>query len=312
MHIDTDTQYRHYFQVPILESYGDCESQFSTCRSPEKGKPIRKWCRLYKRGDQYDLCYEYFNSKTVIATFTKEGFCLPSPSESWQCMHASLSMALHNAIPIVTERIGKGRYRIAHTGRLDRMANSDPTSNNDGSSFYQVWWDKFKEIGVEYFGGMWFTYDGRCTNVQYATNGEIDTEKRKVWLRLLKRFKRGMKARAKIGALQPIAKRVFEENKEAERNGQRIHYWQGVFDWNKPKLYAMMKHALDTNEFSAEFLYQFVKSATPNTWSITMATDQHILKHIDTVMNDLSYKLRKDYGVFIKEPLTADGKVKQR
>ena len=43
-----------------------------------------------------------------------------------------------------------------------------------------------------------------------------------------------------------------------------------------------------------------------------MATDTIILQHVDIIMNDLSYQLRRDFGVFITEPLSADGKVIER
>ena len=52
--------------------------------------------------------------------------------------------------------------------------------------------------------------------------------------------------------------------------------------------------------------------ARPSLVFATIATDAIILQHVDTLMNDLSYELRKEYGVFITEPLSADGKVISR
>ena len=74
----------------------------------------------------------------------------------------------------------------------------------------------------------------------------------------------------------------------------------------------MLKEAMQTNEYTPEFLEAFVESATPNTYGNSIATDSHILRYVDTLMNDLSYQLRKDFGVFITEPKNADGKVIQR
>ena len=128
---------------------------------------------------------------------------------------------------------------------------------------------------------------------------------------MLKRFKRGLKARAKVGALQQHAKRVYDRHAELERKGQHRWQWQ-MPNWKSKKYYAMLKEAMQSNEFSYEFLEAFVESATPNTYGNTIATDAHILQHVDTLMNELSYQLRKDFGVFVTESLTADGKVIQR
>jgi len=298
-----------YFGQPLLKDYADCERTFSTCRTPAKGKPIRSWCRLFKNQDVYELKYISWGGETIpIAEFHPDGrIVLPSDSHAWQAMHGSLSMALHNAIPILTERMGKGRYRIAHTGLMDRLT----PPREQGGNYYQSWWEAFKENGTEYFAGMTFNDDGICTNVQHAVSGEIDTEKRRVWLRMLRRFKRGLKARAKVGALQQHAKRIYDKHAEMERKGQHRWQWQ-LPNWKSKKYYAMLKEAMQTNEYTPEFLEAFVESATPNTYGNTLATDAHILQHVDTLMNDLSYELRKDFGVFIREPLTADGKVIER
>lgn len=303
---------RSYFGDPLIKDYADCERMFSTCRNPKKGKPVRTWCRLYKEQDVYVLKYMMWvfrqqdkdQTTTPIAEFHPDGrIVLPSDSLAWRHMHSSLSMALHNAIPILTERMGKGRYRIAHTGLLDRVT----PPREQGGSYYRSWWDAFQEHATEYFAGMTFNADGVCTNVQHAVNGEIDPEKRKVWLRMLRRFKRGLKARAKVGALQQHAKRIYDKHADMERKGQHRWQWQ-MPNWRSAKYYAMLKEAMESNDFTPEFLEAFVESATPNTYGNTLATDAHILQHVDTVMNDLSYQLRKDFGVFVSEPLTADGK----
>ena len=305
---------------PVLETWDDCNRKFSTTRSPEKGKPIRNWCRLFKNGQVFELKYNYYNgTRETIAEFHPDGrIVLPSSSTEWQFMHSSLSMALHGAIPILTERMGKGRYRIANTMFIDKKLqewrndpNYVPPTQSPWSSHYQEWWELFKTHGSEYFAGMTFNAEGECTNKRYSTTGEIDTEKRRVWLRMLRRFKRGLKARAKIGALQQHAKRIHAKHEELSRKGQSRWQWE-LPNFQSPKYYRMLKNALETNEFSPEFLDAFVESATPNTYGNTIATDAIILQHVDTIMNDLSYQLRREYGVFISEPLSADGKVIQR
>ena len=299
-----------YFGEPLVKDYADCERMFSTCRNPEKGKPMRSWCRLFKNQDVYEVCYVPWNydKGAVIAEFHPDGrIVLPSDSHSWRNMHGSLSMALHNAIPILTERMGRGRYRIAHTGFLDRV--TPPREQVD--NYYQSWWDAFKENANEYFAGMTFNHEGLCINPQSATSGEIDVEKRRTWLRMLRRFKRGLKARAKVGALQQHAKRIYVKHQEMEKNGK--HRWQWEMpNWKSKKYYDMLKEVMQTNEFTPEFLDAFVESATPNTYGNTLATDAHILQHVDTLMSELSYSLRRDFGVFISEPLSADGKVIER
>lgn len=311
------TRVRSYFGEPLLQDYADCERMFSTCRNPEKGKPIRTWCRLYKEQDVYVLKYMIWvfrqqdkDQNTVpIAEFHPDGrIVLPSDSNEWKNMHGSLSMALHNAIPILTERMGRGRYRVAHTGYIDEEASKLPSKPE---YFFSEWYESFKKNANEYFAGMTFNHEGLCINPQSATSGEIDVEKRRTWLRMLKRFKRGLKARAKVGALQQHAKRIYDKHAEMEKSGK--HRWQWEMpNWKSKKYYDMLKEVMQTNEFTPEFLDAFVESATPNTYGNTLATDAHILQHVDTLMSELSYSLRRDFGVFISEPLSADGKVIER
>lgn len=299
-----------YFNKPILEDYADCQRMFSNVRTPAKGKPIRTWCRLYKDEDVYSLRWQNWDKSggDIIARFYPDGSIeLPSNTSSWWGMHTSLSSALHRVIPIITERKGKGRFRIAHTGYLDRVT----PPRTDNRNYYHEWWDNFRREGVEYFGGMMFNTDGECINMKYASDGEVDTEKRKVWLRMLKRFKRGLKARAKVGALQPIANRIYQKHKELEAKG--CHRWQWQMpNWRSDKYLNMLEDALQTNEFTPEFLEAFVESATPNTYGNTLATDEHILKYVDTLMADVSFELRRRFGVFIEVPTNADGTERSR
>ena len=108
------TRVRSYFGDPLIKDYADCERMFSTCRNPEKGKPIRTWCRLYKEQDVYVLKYMMWvfrqsdsEQNTVpIAEFHPDGrIVLPSDSNEWKNMHGSLSMALHTVSCIISQAI---------------------------------------------------------------------------------------------------------------------------------------------------------------------------------------------------------------
>lgn len=119
----------------------------------------------------------------------------------------------------------------------------------------------------------------------------IDEAKRREWLRALRRFKYGIKVRAKLGVLQIICEQVAEE-----RRGQL--QWDCP-DWEHENWVHRLYECIRDNEYPTVILQGFAKSAeitffNPN----KQPSPKSVLRAVDNICNQLSRRLRTKFGVF--------------
>lgn len=121
----------------------------------------------------------------------------------------------------------------------------------------------------------------------------IDEEKRREWLRALRRFKYGIKVRAKLGVLQVICEQVHTQRKGKQQ-------WDAP-QWEHDRWVTFLYTCIRDNEFPPELLEGFVKTAevtflTPN----RQPTVDKVLDAVDQVCKRLSKPLRYKFGVFVR------------
>ena len=120
---------------------------------------------------------------------------------------------------------------------------------------------------------------------------KINEAKRKHWLRSLRRFKYGIKVRAKLGVLQTICEQVT-----AERKGKQK--WDAP-QWGHDRWVTLLYTSIRDNEFPKELLEGFVKTVEvtfmnphkPPTAEGTVLT-------VGLVCKAQSVALRRKFGVF--------------
>lgn len=118
----------------------------------------------------------------------------------------------------------------------------------------------------------------------------IDTTQRKVWLRALRRFKYGIRVRAKLGVLDAVAARVGAERRNRSR-------WDRP-DWDDPRWIDLLYVAIRDEQFPDELLAGFAKTAEVTFFSQTLQPPRDaILKAIDQVLRQRSLLLRQRFGV---------------
>lgn len=121
---------------------------------------------------------------------------------------------------------------------------------------------------------------------------QINEAKRKFWLRSLRRFKYGIKVRAKLGVLQTICEQVG-----AERKGKRG--WDAP-QWQHDRWITLLYTCIKDNQFPPELLIGFVKTAEVTFMaSKTQPTVAATLDVVDDVCKTYSIELRQKFGVFI-------------
>ncbi len=120
---------------------------------------------------------------------------------------------------------------------------------------------------------------------------QIDDDKRREWLRALRRFKYGIKVRAKLGVLQTICEQVG-----AERKGK--HGWDAP-QWQHDRWITLLSICIKDNQFPPELLIGFVKTAEVTFMaSKAQPTVASTLDVVNDVCKTYSKQLRQKFGVF--------------
>jgi len=119
----------------------------------------------------------------------------------------------------------------------------------------------------------------------------VNKARRLEWLRALRRFKYGVKVRAKLGVLDTLCKQVAEE-----RGGQSV--WDAP-QWAHDRWITLLYTSMRDNEFPPELLVGFVKTAEVTFMSPRrQPTVENVLLAVDGVLTARSVQLRAKFGVF--------------
>lgn len=261
-----------WYDQSELKSYKDIATYFSKCRSPEKGRPLKAWGRVFKRGDDYEV---QANGDKLCVVTPDNIVTFVAPISAVRRNAQTLVGAFHRAMPLSLLRVGTGRYRIAHLDKAKEQAVGG------------YWnWKWMQSEAPEYFEGIQFDLaTGECLNRRADILKQVDTTVRRDWLSSLRKFKRSIKVRAKIGVLIPIINAVKAENK-------RQHP-----DWDSEEWQDNLVTAIRTGDIPTPLLTGFVQSAMCRTWR-AQGTAQEVLAEVDALCNTYSVQLRRKFGVF--------------
>ena len=120
----------------------------------------------------------------------------------------------------------------------------------------------------------------------------IDEDKRREWLRALRRFKYGIKVRAKLGVLQTICEQVA-----VERKGKQV--WDAP-QWEHDRWVTLLYTCIKDNTFPPELLVGFVKTAEVTFMSPRkQPTVEGAVDAVNEVCRAQSKALRCKFGVFV-------------
>lgn len=120
----------------------------------------------------------------------------------------------------------------------------------------------------------------------------VDDEKRREWLRALRRFKYGIKVRAKLGVLKTICEQVA-----AERKGKQ--QWDAP-QWEHERWVTFLYTCIKNNEFPPELLTGFVKTAEVTFLNPRkQPTVEGTIDAVNIVCKQQSKRLRQKFGVFV-------------
>jgi hypothetical protein len=260
-----------------IDSYEQLSDVYSRCRKPLEGKMLSGWLRARKYNDEFILGMANWNGKDIeFATLSKDNILeFTADVSKMRRISITLAQALHRAIGIRWNRIATGRYELVTYlfGRGDKWANYKVKSVSE--------FKKGLKINI---------VSGEILN-PYIRNKEIaDTDARKVWLRSLREYKKGLKARVRLGVLDTIINTVLNE-----RNAS-----QG---WTEPNWFSdewvdKLHVAIRDHDFNTDMLTAYCRSSRRLHWNRPDVTANSTLAGFDKVVKDLSLQLRTKFGVF--------------
>jgi len=124
----------------------------------------------------------------------------------------------------------------------------------------------------------------------------IDEDKRREWLRALRRFKYGIKVRAKLGVIQIICEQVAAQRRGTQQWG--APRWDAP-QWEHDRWVTLLYTCIKQEEFPPELLEGFVKTAEVTFLAPRrQPTVQNTLDAVNYVCKLLSVELRRKFGVF--------------
>lgn len=273
-----------------LNSYQDFANDFKKCRNHEAGRPLKGWCRLYQEGEDYVVKLVGWKSsnRPLFRVSPDNVLTFTAPVEEMLGFKQTLVGSLWRLIPFCMERKRKDIYVVAGV--------NDPKFQTAGHNAHYHDWSKVKKDGAEYFNGIQFDLlTGVCLNTQPNMMDTVKTDVRKAWLRDVKRFKKGLKARAKVGALDGFIKQVGIDK---QKNGASYWSWkQGLDKWDSPEITQLVLESMRTEQYPPELLHLIVATVDIG-WQPAAITNDMVFNNVDKVFNTHSIHFRKAYGVF--------------
>ena len=278
--------------LKTIKSYEQASRLWESCRFKDKGKPVSNWMRMYKHDDQsieFKLT-NYGNESLAVLTPDNILTFTATPERVFQNAQTLVS-SLHRWLPITMQRHRKGLYRVAHTEDvLKRVMAGKP--HDTRWYFYPSYYTTMRKE-ASYFQGLQFNMlTGECLNRQPDDEFIEKPAERKVWRDALATFKRGIKARARVHALEGVIDKVW-----AERQGTNRWHWRQP-DWSSTEWMALLESSIRDNKFSVELLEGFVQSTGDGYYVQHRPTSADVVKAVDKVCNQHSIELRRRFNVF--------------
>lgn len=263
--------------TPVFSSWKDCYWWFAKARTPEKGRPIKQGWRMF-RGDDNEFFITAHSYR--VCTFNPDNtVTFDLTAQSHACICHTLSSTLSTVIPYMICRVGTGRYVVNHVGVVVNVPS--------GSR----WYTAFTKQAHDLFTGI--TFDNKsmtCINPQPKASRETENvEKRRVWLQTLRRFKRGIAVRAKLGIFTAI-----NEAMKKEQFGSTTLMMDINSDSFVEFLYRCMRDDVYPDELLRSLCFHRYATWRPS----GVGADKLAVQLASSNIQGLSFRLRRHFGVW--------------
>lgn len=269
-------------QAPIA-TYEEAKAFFNTARNKDKGKPLKSWALLKQDGDDYAVHMKHWGAGlTEVGRFKPDNtFVFTMDTPTARRFAVTLSQALYGALPFWWNRVGLGRYEVCS------IKQALPNLKDR-------YWDTLKEYAIPYSKGLAFDLTTHTAiNAKADILSTIVQDKRIEWLRASKKFKFGVRTKAKMGIIEPIIEQVYQERMNNPKSSWVRPDWFSEY-WGE-KLYTAVKN----NDTSTSMIKLIVESGYFSNYR--KMTTKEVLDSMESIFREQSLELRRRFGVFGQE-----------
>jgi hypothetical protein len=275
-----------------LNTYEEMLAAFKTARNPLKGKPVNHNWRLYMLEDNKTIrinC-EGYGSEPLADVTPDNIITFIARDNHMYTMAQTYVSSFYRWFPFLVQRHRKGLYRIGSSKKIDNAMSNLKEGDSHYTQFNKVMHDM-----PSYFKGLQFNLlTGDCLNQKPDDKFIERPAQRKEWRRHLTQFKKGLKARAKVHALDGIAQEVLNESQAQNRWDRKKP------DWSADEWQDLLENSIRKNVFPREILKGFIQT-TMSSYNPAIPSPKEIMDTVDKVMNDLSIPMRRRFNVFEQE-----------
>jgi len=327
-----------YESYSELNSYQEVADYFSRARHPERGKPFRNWGIIHKSSSaKYSENGTPYTVKFRWAYTKEDHICNIYPNNTIEFVYPKDYISYHGTtlvgsftrgLPLIFVRVKTGKYRLVHTKLADKQHTKIETEcnafnetlpqetkkDNDylnwverNSTEWRYSWNEYYKwlrgkSNQEYFEGITFDLaTGECVNPRDDLEVEINKDNRKEWLRIVKRFKKGLRVRAKSQVFTSLVDDAVKLRKEYRQKGV---YDREKTDLTDPNNIDWIVHCMKENKYPVELLtalvdYMYDHYQGYYYWEFKAYNHKEVIDNINKIFDKLSIPLREKFNVFI-------------
>lgn len=274
-----------------LNSYDNALRFVNSARNVSKGKALRSWARAFIDNEtKVVYVVPKWDFETRLVEFHPDNTLHMTVTPQYVARNATTIVgSIHRALPVSFMRVGSQRYRIESNQTLLEVSEDGKQKNNEDYYSYRYAYQHLNKQAPEYFQGMILDLKTNTwTNRKPDRLSNVDTKVRSEWLSKLKKFKQGIKLRAKMGVFDGLINDVVSKDSATRR-------WERP----NPKLETKMKviaDAIKNEEFPNELMRDFVLYAHRNQWA--SLTSPIVVNQIEEYLKQQSINIREAFGVF--------------
>lgn len=259
-----------YYNHSAFKSYDDVTKWFTKARSPTAGRPFGRWARVYFSPSTREYTFNVHNVSDILKITPDNKVVFIASADQIRKVGHTLTANLSRVIPAEITRAGTLRYKVQSIAGARNAIHNGSSMSEAFKSGYEMW----EGLTLDLETGLFI-------NGKADAKTRVLKDKRSEWLKALRNFKRSIKVRNKLGALD---------------------YYCKLSDRHVPlptgKAIELLYTAIKTNDISDEFLRTFA-DGTPR-WG-GLRYGHQIVQTIEAMLRDLSVPLREKFGVFSEE-----------
>jgi len=239
-------------------SYDEAQSLIKSARNKALGKPLTPYAYLRPDGDNF-LLVSKENNRCAAVIY---------PDNTIEFLVDNIASRVPHAVKTIINSLTNFRVAIKRGGATELWAKHGLSTH-------------------EAFPGIKFDmrYE-QCVNPKRTYSERSIRQRRLEWLELVKRTKRNLQARAKMGGFDELLQQAA-----SGINDGSLH------DIKAPRFFT----AVTSGVFDAQFITDAVYSTRNTWWSTWNPTSADLLAAVDSLFTNNNYELREMFGVYSEE-----------